>query len=168
MLTVKQLNARIDAMGKMNLKVESTIQELGLACMAHADVHGDITVMNRLIDNLRRPQIKAFVEWCLAFGKFKKNTDTTKEGVLAYDKSRTTDIEAATAKPWFEFADTKAEAVAKAFDLQAAVRALLKKAAAAGADHEKLVALASVVDIKPEAVPATVTKPTVDAPEALV
>lgn len=165
MLTVKQLNARIDAMGKMNLKVESTIQELGLACMAHADVHGDVTVMNRLIDNLRRPQIKAFVEWCLAFGKFKKGLDTTK-GVLAYDKARITDIEAATAKPWFEFADEKAEAVAKAFDLQAAVKALLKKAAANGADHAKLVALASVVDIKPEAVPATVTKPTADTPKA--
>jgi len=166
MLTVKQLNARIDAMGKMNLKVESTIQELGLACVVHADIHGDITVMNRLIDNLRRPQIKAFVEWCLAFGKFKKNQ--AEGGVLAYDKTRTTDIEAATAKPWFEFADEKAEAVAKAFDLQAAVKALLKKAAANGADHAKLVALASVVDIKPEAVPATVTKPAVDAPEALV
>jgi hypothetical protein len=170
MLTVKQINSKIDSLGKLNLKVESTIQELGLVCMAHADVHGDVTVMNRLVNVLRRTQHQAFTEWCLAFGKFKRNTDKAKADVapLVYDKSRTTDIEGATAKEWFMFADAKAEAIAKAFDLQAAVKALLKKAAANGADHEKLLALASVVDIKPEQVPATVTKPTVDAPEALV
>jgi hypothetical protein len=48
------------------------------------------------------------------------------------------------------FADAKAEAIAKAFDLQAAMMALLKKAAANGADHVKLVALACVVGIAAE------------------
>ena len=169
-LTVNQLNAKIDSLGKLNLKVESTIQELGLACMAHAEAHGDVTVMNRLVNVLRRTQFQAFTEWCLAFGKFKRNTDAaTKDAApLAYDKTRNTDIEGATAKPWFMFADEKAAAIAKAFDLQAAVKALLKKAAANGADHTQLVAIAGVVGIKPEAVPATVTKPAATAEAALM
>ena len=55
------------------------------------------------------------------------------------------------------FADSKEDAVKKAFDFQAAVMQLLKKAAANGTDHAKLVAMAALADIKPEKVPATVT-----------
>ena len=156
-MDIKQLNRAIDALGKTNQKVEATIQELGLACMAHAEQHGDTMPMNRLINVLRRTQFQAFLEWAMAFGKFSKNTDkATKEAQpVSYDKGKTTDIEAATAKPWFMFADDKATATAKAFDFQQAVMSLLKKAAAAGIDHTKLVAVAAVADIKPEKVPAT-------------
>lgn len=158
-MDIKTLNRQIDALGKANQKVEATIQELGLACLAHAEKHGDTMPMNRLVNVLRRTQFQAFVEWALSFGKFSKNTDkATKDSQpLSYDKSKTTDIEAATAKPWFMFADDKATATAKAFDFQQAVMSLLKKAAANGIDHTKLVAVAAVADIKPEKVPATVT-----------
>lgn len=159
-MEIKQLNKAIDALGKTNQKVEATIQELGLACMAHAEQHGDTMPMNRLVNVLRRTQFQAFTEWALAFGKFAKNHDkATKESQpLVYDRTRETDIEAATAKAWFMFADDKATATAKAFDFQAAVKALLKKAAANGIDHDKLVKVAAIADIAPEKVPATVTQ----------
>jgi heme/copper-type cytochrome/quinol oxidase subunit 2 len=114
-MTVKQLNAKIDALGKVNAHVEAKIQELGLACLEHCGVHHDTMPMNRLVNVLRRTQHKAFVEWCLAFGQFKVNVDfTTKaQQPLAYDKTRITDIEAAAAKEWFMFGEEKTEAISK-------------------------------------------------------
>ena len=157
-MTIKQLNSKIDALGKRLATAESDIQELGLVCLQHLEDHGDTMPLNRLVNVLRRGQHQAFVEWSLAFGKVVKNTtkDTMAAQPLSYAKAKTTDIEGAIAKPWFEFADDKAEATKKAFDFQQAVMALLKKAAAAGIDHAKLVSVAALADIKPEKVPATV------------
>lgn len=160
-MDTKTLNRKIDALGKRNASVEGEIQELGLACLAHAEQHGDTMPMNRLYGVLRRTQYQAFMEWALAYGKFKKQTDKVLKDTqpLAYDKSKATDVEGATAKPWFMFADSKADAEKKAFDFQAAVMSLLKKAAANGVDHAKLLQVASVADIAAEKVPATVTTP---------
>lgn len=157
-MDTKELNRKIDALGKRNASVEADIQELGLACMAHTEKHGDTMPMNRLINVLRRTQYQAFLEWCMAFGKYAKNLDKkTKDAQpVAYDKGRTTDLEAAAAKPWFMFADDKPTATAKAFDFQAAVMSLLKKAASNGVDHAQLVQVAAVAGIKPEKVPASV------------
>lgn len=158
-MNIKELNRAIDALGKANQKVESTIQELGLACMAHCEQHGDTMPMNRLMNVLRRTQHQAFMEWALAYGKFTKNFDkATKESQpVVYDKTKATDIAGATEKQWFMFADDKPTAIAKAFDFQQAMMSLLKKAAANGVDHTKLVAVAALADIAPEKVPATVT-----------
>lgn len=156
-MDIKELNKRIKALAGKNVAVETTIQELGLECLRHLD-SGNNGPINSLYGALRRPQVKSFVEWALSFGKVMRNTDKKTMAVmpLVFDKSRTTDIEAATAKPWFEFADEKAVATAKAFDFQQAMLSLIKKAAAAGIDHAKLVQAAALADIKPEKVPATV------------
>ena len=160
-MDVKQLNRKIDALGKKNASVEAEIQELGIVCLQHCEQHGDTMPMNRLMNVLRRTQHQAFMEWALSFGKFQKNMDkATKESQpVSYDKSRKTDVEGAVAKPWFMFADDKAKAQAKAFDFQAAVMQLLKKAAANGTDHDLLVKVGALADIKPEKVPATITAP---------
>lgn len=157
-MELKVLNKKIAALKKANGKVRDDIQALGLVCLAHIEAHGDVTPLNKLYDALIKTQHQAFAEWAFSFGKVSKNTNAkTKEAMpLAYDKSKKTDIEGATAKPWFDFADDKAKATAKAFDFQQAVMSLLKKAAAAGIDHSKLVAVAAVADIKAEKVPATV------------
>jgi hypothetical protein len=158
-MEVKVLNRKIDALAKANLKVEGEIQALGLACLNHVEVHGDVTPLNRLYNALRKTQFQAFAEWALSFGKVSKNQDKkTKEQLpLAFDKSKKTDMVAAIEKPWFEFADDKAKATAKAFDFQQAMMALIKKGAAAGYDHDTLVKAAAVAGIKPEKVPASVT-----------
>ena len=160
-MDTKELNSRIDALGRANLKVESDIHELGMACLEHTEKHGDTMPMNRLVNVLRRTQYQAFLEWAMAFGKFVKNTDkvTKASQPLVYAKGKATDIEAAKAKPWFMFADDKATATAKAFDFQVAMMQLLKKAASNGVDHDTLVKAAALADIAPEKVPATVTAP---------
>lgn len=157
--TVKQLNAKIDALGKVNAKVEATIQELGVACLQHLDAHNDTMPLNRLFGVLRRTQHQAFMEWALAFGKVRKQTDLAKveTQAFAFDKSKETDITGAEERPWFMFGDDKAEAVKKAFDFQAAVRSLIRKAAAAGYDHRKLVDVAAIAGIPADKVPASVT-----------
>lgn len=167
-MDTKELNSRIDALGRANLKVESDIHELGMACLEHTEKHGDTMPMNRLVNVLRRTQYQAFLEWAMAFGKFVKNTDkvTKASQPLVYAKGKATDLEAATAKPWFMFADDKATATAKAFDFQVAMMQLLKKAASNGVDHDTLVKAAALADIAPEKVPATVTVPAL--PEATV
>jgi hypothetical protein len=160
-MNTKELNSRIDSLGKRLATAEADIQTLGLVCLQHLDEHGDTMPLNRLINVLRRGQHAAFMEWTLAFGKVAKNLDkvTAASQPVLYAKNRVTDIEGATAKPWFEFADSKADAIKKAFDLQAAVMALIKKAAAAGTDHELLVAIGALANIKPEKVPASVMVP---------
>ena len=157
-MNIKDLNKKIDALGVRLASAEGDIQSLGLVCLQHLEEHGDTMPLNRLINVLRRGQHGAFMMWTLAFGKCAKNTDkvTMAAQPVVYVKARATDIEGATAKPWFEFADAKEDAIKKAFDLQGAVSALLRKAAAAGVDHEKLVAIAGIAGIKPEKVPATV------------
>lgn len=156
-MEIKELNKRIKLLSVANAKVEGTIQELGLACLGHLG-HGNNGPIVALLGALRRTQYQAFIEWALAFGKVSKNLDKkTKEAMpLIYDGTKSTDIEGATAKPWFMFADAKPEAIAKAFDFQGAMMALIKKAAANGVDHAKLLQAATIAGIKPEKVPATV------------
>lgn len=157
-MDAKLLNAKIKKLGIRNENLERDIQDLGLACIEHLE-HGNNGPMCNLMNVLRRTQHQAFMEWALAFSMCRKNADkATKDSQpVVYDKSRITDLEGAIAKPWFMFADSKEDAVKKAFDFQAAVMQLLKKAAANGTDHAKLVAMAALADIKPEKVPATVT-----------
>lgn len=163
-MTVKQLTSKIDALGKLNAKVEATIQELGIACLLQVEEHNNTDPLNRLWGVLRRTQHQAFMEWALAFGKVRKQPDVTKAETqaFAFDKTKTTDIEAAEAKPWFMFGDDKVDAVKKAFDFQQAVKSLLKKAAAAGYDHRKLVEVAAIAGIPADKVPASVVPVTAE------
>jgi hypothetical protein len=170
MSNTKELNKKIDALGVRNAKVESDIQAIGLECLEHLEEHGDTMPLNRLINVLRRGQHQAFMMWALAFGKVTKNPtkDTQDAQPVVYAKERLTDIEGATAKPWFEFADAKEDAIKKAFDLQGATMALIRKAAAAGVKHETLVAIGALAGIKPEKVPASVTATVPVEDEAVV
>lgn len=157
-MTVKQLMGRIKTLGVANAKVEATIQELGIQCLTQVDLHGNTDPLNALFLVLRRTQHKAFMEWALAFGKVKKQPDFSKAETqpFAFDKTKETDLVAAEEKPWHMFGDDAATAVKKAFDFQAAVKALVRKAAAAGIDHRKLVEVAAIAGIPAEKVPATV------------
>jgi hypothetical protein len=155
-MELKLLNTRIQALAKKNAAVEAEIQELGLACIEHIEEHGDTMPLNRLINALRRGQHQAFMTWVLAFAKVKRNMDkaTKEQQPVCFDKSRTTDIDGATAKEWFTFADSKADGVQKAFDLQAAMMAVLKRAAAAGTEDSVLQAMAAAVGIDKARIPA--------------
>jgi hypothetical protein len=166
-MEIGQLNKRITVLAMRNARVEAEIQTLGIACLGHLAA-GNNGPMCKLVLALRRGQHQAFMEWALAFGACVKNADPMLKATkpVVYAKNRITDIEGATAKPWFEFADSKEDAIKKAFDLQGAVMALLKKAAAAGTDHELLVGIATLAGIGAKDVPASVVP--AKAEEAIV
>lgn len=130
MSDVKALNHKIDALGKRNQSVEADIQAIGLECLEHTANHRDIMPMCRLINVLRRGQHQAFVSWAITYGMFVVNKEKLTMELLPvkFNKDKVTDVEGATSNPWFEFQETKASGIDKAFDLQAAVKALLKKA----------------------------------------
>jgi hypothetical protein len=157
-MDTKVLLSKIAALGKRNSAIKADIQVLGLACLEHIEAHGDVMPLNRLVGVLSRSQTQAFIEWSLAFGKVKKNEDkATKAAMpLSYDKSRSTDIEGAAEKNWDEFAPDKAESAKAAFDLQKAVQALLKKAAAGGQPQSILDALAVAGGVDAAKVPRSV------------
>lgn len=156
-MKLSDLKKKIESLATANAKVENTIQTLGMACIEHLAT-GNRDPLNMLYGALRRTQYRAFAEWALAFGMCKKNTDkaTMKDVPFLYDKTKGTDLPGAAAKPWFMFAEPKEEATAKAFDFQAAVMALLKRAATQGHNHAELVEVAKAAGIKPEKVPATI------------
>lgn len=153
-MEVKKLNAAIDGLKRRNLTVQADIQALGLACIEHLS-HGNRDPLNRLAGALTRPQTKPFTEWVLAFGQAKRNVDKSTKATMPflYDKERTTDLAGATAKPWFDFAPEKTEAVADAFDFQAATMAFLKRAAGQGVPHAQLAAVAAAVGIPESMLP---------------
>jgi hypothetical protein len=157
-MNVSELNKRIKALGKRNAAITAEVQALGLACLMQVEEHGNTTPINDLVSALSRPQVKAFSEWALAYGKVKRASKADAEAgkFFAYDKTRETDIEGATENTWDSFAPEKAESVAKAFDLQAAVMAVLRKAAAAGQPQSQIDALAKAVGIDPAKAPKVI------------
>ena len=162
-MELKELNKRIGALSKRNAAVTAEIQTLGLACLQHGASEanggfGDVMPLNRLVQALSRSQTQAFVEWSLAFGMVKRNADKKSKEVmpLSFDKERKLDVEGATAKTWDEFALDKGASIAKAFDLQAVMMQVLKKAAAAGQPESILLALAAAAGIDKAKVPHSV------------
>lgn len=110
-------------------KLDGRIQVAGLSILAHIDAHGDITLANNLLAAMPNgSRRKALVEWMLAHGKLAKNEDkaTNKEVFFVYDKSRTTQLDLAIESPWYEFAKSSDD-VQKAWDAQAAVKAMLAR-----------------------------------------
>jgi hypothetical protein len=166
-MDINEINKRIKALTTRSKAFVAEVQEVGLACLMQVEEHGNTTPLNDLVGALSRSQVQAFVEWALAYGKVKRNSqDKMKAGVyFAYDKGRTTDIEAAKAKVWDEFAPERDESAKRAFDLQAATLALLKKAAAAGSSQSIINAIAAAAGLDAAKVPKGAP---VDAPVALV
>jgi len=162
-MDLKELNRRIKALETKNSNIHKEIQSLGVVCLQHGASeaqggYGDVMPLNRLFNALKRNQARAFTEWALAFGMVKRNTDKATKVAMpfTFDRTRTLDIEGANAKHWDDFAPEKSESVAKAFDLQAAVMAVLRRAAAAGEPESVINALANAAGIDAAKVPKSV------------
>lgn len=115
-------------------KLDADIQQAGMSILAHVDEHGDTTLADKLLAAMPKGSRKlALVEWMLAFGKVQvlnkknpKHAARIKLGqVMMYAKDKTTDLDAAMEKAWYEFKPERA--VVDAFDAQAAVKALLAR-----------------------------------------
>ncbi len=87
-------------------KLDNDIQLAGLSVLNHIQLHGDVTVANKLFDALPKGARRlALAEWFFAFGKLSANTDkaSVKEGVhFVHDKSKSTALAGATEMPWYQ------------------------------------------------------------------
>lgn len=144
-----KLASAIDAWGKKGSKWTVEGQQLGLSALDALAKHGDIGFANRLYVVMPKgTKSSAMAEWLLAFGSLRANEDkaTKKDKPFLFDRERTTDLEGAAQKPWYEFGKEKAPD--ELFDIQAAFFAVFKKAAKAKqtAHGELLEAVRSVFD----------------------
>lgn len=91
-------------------KYDADIHSAGMACLFHADKHGDITLMNRLLIALPKSSRRnALAQWACAMGKFKPNEDkaTLQTVPLMFDKSSTTLFDDAQATPFWDFKNVR-------------------------------------------------------------
>jgi len=91
-------------------KFDTDIHSAGLACLYHADKHGDVTLMNRLVMALPKSSRRnALAQWAVAMGKFKPNEDkaTLQQLPLAFDKASATLMDDAKAKPFWDFKNVR-------------------------------------------------------------
>lgn len=139
-MNATEINKAIASIAARGKKLDADIQTAGLSILNHVQEHGDSTLADKLVLALPKGSRKlALTEWLLAFGKLrilsKTNPDDAARiaggAIFAYDKTKSTDLESASAKPWFDF---KPEPdVLTAFDAQSAVQAVLTKLAKAQA-----------------------------------
>jgi hypothetical protein len=91
-------------------KLDTDVHSAAMACLYHADKHGDITLMARLVLALpKSARRNALGQWAIAFGKFAANEDAkTKEAApFVFKKGAETKFEAAQAKPFWDFRNVR-------------------------------------------------------------
>lgn len=129
---IKGAIANIKINGKA---LDASIQEVGLAVLAHASEYGDSTLADALVNAMPKGSRRlALVEWLLAFGQMRKlNKDEPAEALrigkgalFCMDRTRKLDIQSAEAKLWHTMGKPEAHPLT-AFDAQSAVRSLLKR-----------------------------------------
>lgn len=121
------INAAITSIAKRGKMLERDIHILAVSCMAHCDKHGDITLAQKLVTGVIEALPKfakshAMIDWFITFGKFKYDD---KLKTVVFDKTKTTDLEGAIAKPFWEFRADKAYVP---FDYKKAVLQLVARA----------------------------------------
>lgn len=148
-----EINKAIASIALRGKKLDADIQHAGLSIIAHIEEHKDTTLLDKLIDAMPKGSRKlALTEWALAFGKVRlldaKNPEDAAriaaKAYFQYDKTRTTDLTSAAAKPWFDFKPE--QPVLTAFDAQAAVSGVLAKLAKAAAGGLEIKGKAEALD----------------------
>jgi hypothetical protein len=174
MKTIEQINKSIIAMAAHLAKGDGMIQSVGVDVLTHFEMHKDTGVVNRFFTAIPKGiRTTAVASWLLAHGALAVNTDKSslKTSPFVYDKTKVTSAEAASEDNWTTHKPEKS--LVEVFDLQQAVRSLIKKAAAAGSikggDRASLLKLAADVGIPESDVPTIVGhKAPATAEEALL
>lgn len=142
------INAGIKDAGVRSKSLKNDIHVLAVSCLNHADLHGDITLANKLISAIGGVRAKVLQQWFCKFGKFKMNKDRT---ALEFAKGKETALNDAIGTPFYSFEDKiSSNAVASAFDINAAILSLVKRAEGAAkkgqeVDTTRLTALKALV-----------------------
>lgn len=104
-------------------KLDQMIQVAACSVIAHVDEHGDITLVNTLVDAMPNgSRVNALRDFLGTFGKLSYD-EAKKE--FAFDKTKKTDLVGAQNIMWTEF---KPEQPYVAFDLAGLIASVLKKA----------------------------------------
>jgi len=117
---VTKLISSIEGRGK---KLDADIHRCAVSCLYHADKHGDVTLLQKLIEALpKSARRNAVIGWACAFGKFAPSEDGKS---VVFNREQESDIDQAMSiAPW-EFAP---EQKFRPFDLDKELDKLLKKA----------------------------------------
>lgn len=95
------INAAIKSIANRGKLLDRDIQIAALSAMQHHVEHGDVTLINRLIENMpkgsRVNALRQYIEW---FGAVAYDADTKK---FVHVKGKTFDINAASEKMWTVF-----------------------------------------------------------------
>jgi hypothetical protein len=168
MKTIADINKEISGIKVAGAKLDGRIQGCGVDVLEHFSQHKDTGVVNRLYQALPKgSRSTALASWLLAYGALVANTDakTKADQPFVYSKEKVTDPLGASQDMWFNHKPEKTPD--QVFDLQMAIRALLKKAGAApsikGGDYETLKAIAKASGISESDVPTLPKKPTAEA-----
>lgn len=156
--TSAQLNKQFAFITRAGAKLDAFIQETAIDTLEHFEEHKDARMVDRLYLALPKgARHAAMGEFILKHFAVAANTDplTKKERPFLNAPDKVNDIEGAKADKWYDCKPSQAPD--QLFDLQAAVRALLKKAAKSacmvGGSAESLKALAAAAGIPESDVP---------------
>lgn len=125
---------QIVSIGNRAKKLDRDIHVVGVSCLHHADKHGDVTLMQELVAALGKSQRRnALIGWASYYGKFQPDEKGTN---VVYCKENTTDLQGAIGESPWDFAPEKPF---QAFDLDAELAKLMKKAQKAAEDSRNKV-----------------------------
>lgn len=129
-----KINASIKRINTNRTSLVELIQVTGLACMLHAHMHGDVTLLNKLSDAVGNGmKSTAFKLWAMDFAPVSLSTDKAK-GTFTYAKGKSlkdnetelaANMSAAAAKPWYDY-KTEQEVEAY-FNVESALAAIFRK-----------------------------------------
>lgn len=154
LFTSKQtIIAAIEDIRTTGKKLDQMIQVAACSVIAHVEKHGDVTLVNTLVEAMPNgSRVNALRDFLNTFGKVVYD-EASKE--FKFDKSKETDLVGAQNIMWTEF---KPEQPYVAFDLKALIQGVLKKADTAAKDDkhkeeidfELLAQLRAVVEVDAE------------------
>lgn len=143
LLGTSEINKACDEIAKQGKALDEYIQYTALSVLNHVDLHGDVTVVNKLYLSMPKGSRRsALTEFLLANGKVVANSaDNKATSPFLFAKDKVTTLGDAAAKPWYEWKPERTPD--QCFDMQAALLALLNRAkkAQSVSDPEALVQL---------------------------
>jgi hypothetical protein len=129
----KAIDTAIKSIATRGKSLERDIHVAAVSCLMHADMHGDVTLAQKLVEAVPSLTRKnALRDWFQAHGKFGYDVQGK---TLTFDKKGNTLLDAAIATPFWEF---KQETAYNGFNIEAAVLQLVKRAEKAIEKGEKV------------------------------
>jgi len=121
--SVTLVNTAIKSIQTRGNKLDSDIHIAGCSCLYHIEQHGDVTLLNRLVEAMPKgSRVNALREWAECYGKVKYNNESK---CFDYSKKSVTLLDEAIEKSLVEF---KPDPVYKTMNFQDELSKLIAKA----------------------------------------